>query len=194
MKILTPRRSLGRFRTCDTAFTFRMGAGFPGDVNRGHPASINPCLLYAASPPTAFGLPAIADSGSSNGVRAWAASDSALTNIFGVTVRPFPFQQSTTNQSYGGVPYDSTTASAPPTAQPVDVLTAGYIMVKVGILYGSPYKGGPVFIFTTTSGGGHILGGFEGATGANVASLDTGRYKWNSPVDASGFAELMITL
>jgi len=194
MDTLTPRRSFGRHRTCDTAYTFRMGAGFPGDVNRGHPASINPCLMYASGPITAFGAPVIADSSSNNGVRAWLSSDSALTNIFGVSVRPYPYQQSTTSQSYGGVPYDSTTASTPATLQPIDVLTAGYIFVKVCTLYGSPYKGGPVFIYTTTTGGGHTLGGFEGATGANVASLDTGRYKWNSPVDSNGIAELMITL
>ena len=34
-----------RQKTRDVAFTFRMGAGFAGDVNRTHPASIEPVMI-----------------------------------------------------------------------------------------------------------------------------------------------------
>jgi hypothetical protein len=89
------RRLLGRQRTCDTAFTFRMGAGFAGDVNRGHPASILPCLIDPTNPVTAFGVPVITVS-TSNGVRPFGTGDSGVTDAFGVSVRPYPYQQATT--------------------------------------------------------------------------------------------------
>jgi hypothetical protein len=200
MKLLLPEKAMlaapyikrrlvaEKFRTVDTAFQFRMNAGFPGDVNRGHPASIQPALIDSNAPPTAYGQAVVIDA-TTQGVRPIVAGDSALTDIWGVTVRPYPIQQATTNQSYGEVAYGSV---APPTLQPIDILRGGYIMVNVGTLYGSPVKGGPVFIFYAATGGGHIQGGFEGATGATTIALNPLLYQWNSPPDASGVAELIL--
>jgi hypothetical protein len=180
------RRSLGRFRTCDTAFTFRMNAGFAGEVNRGHPASIQPCLVDPTNPPTAYGQPVLV-APASQGVRVLAAGDQALTDIWGVTARPYPIQQATTSQQYGAVPYGSV---APPLAQPIDVVRSGYVMVSV---VGSPVKGGAVYIWTAAPAGAHVTGGFEAvAPAGNGMALLATKYAWNSPPDASGVAELII--
>jgi hypothetical protein len=39
-----------RARTLDAAITYRMGAGYPGDVNRAHPASIIPAPAGPGEP------------------------------------------------------------------------------------------------------------------------------------------------
>lgn len=181
------RRSLGRHRTVDTAFTFRMGAGFAGDVNRGHPCSIQPSLISPANPIISYGQPVILDAtaGNNGGVRALQATDTGLTEIWGVAVRPYPNQQATTSGNYGSVPYGPIAA---PQLQPLDVLRGGYVMVPV---VGSPVKGGSVFVWIAASGGGHVQGGFEiASSGGSTITLDA-VYQWNSPPDANGIAELI---
>lgn len=181
-------RSLGRFRTCDTAFTFRMGAGFAGEVNRGHPASILPCLIDPTNPVTLAGVPVLAVA-ASNGVRPFGAADGAITDAYGVSVRPFPYQQATTANNYGAVAYG---ASALASLQPIDILRAGYIMVPVN---GAVTKGAAVFVWVAASAGAHVQGGFEAAAaGGNTASLATPKFQWNGPADSAGIAELSITL
>jgi hypothetical protein len=182
-------RSLGRFRTVDTAFTFRMGAGFAGDVSRGHPASIQPALISPVNPVLGYGVPVVVDAagGANNGVRPLAAGDVGLTEIFGVSVRPFPIQQATTANSYGAVGYG---AGVPPAVQPIDILRGGYIMVPV---VGQSVKGGAVFVWVAASGGGHTQGGFEiAASGGSTCSLSAAGYQFNSPPDANGIAELIL--
>lgn len=182
-------RSLGRHRTVDTAFTFRMGAGFAGDVNRGHPVSIQPSLISPNAPVTAYGQPVVIDTsgGANGGVRPLTVGDTALVDIWGITVRPFPIQQSTTGNNYGAVPYGG--GIVPPALQPIDVMVDGYMMVAVN---GAPARGGAVFIWCAASGGGHVQGGFEaGATGGSTAALGPA-YLWNSPADSNGIAEIKI--
>ena len=183
-------RSLGRYRTVDTSIAFRMNSGAAGDVNRGHPASIQPCLISPINPVTAYGQPVVVDAagGSNQGVRPLSAGDAALTAIWGVTARPYPIQQGTTNNNYGAVNYGNL---APPLLQPIDVMTVGYMMVSV---VGNVVKGGAVFIWTAASGGGHTQGGFESAAnGGNTASLSA-NYQWNNANDANGIAELKIVV
>lgn len=173
-----------RYRTLDTAIAFRMGAGFPGDVNRGHPASIQPCQVDLAAPPTAYGQAVVVD-GPSDSVRPISAGDGALTAIWGVTVRPYPIQQATTANNYGAIGYG---AGAPPVQQPIDVLRGGYVMVSV---VGQPQKGGAVFVWFAASGGGHVQGGFEAAA-TGGSTLAVAGAQWNSPPDANGVAELIL--
>ena len=82
--------------TRDVAFTFRMGAGFPGDVTRSRPFSVLPGMLNVAAPPAAYGNPVLvgADGISYRGI---SAADGSATPaaIAGVLARPFPTQQST---------------------------------------------------------------------------------------------------
>lgn len=176
-------RFVGRSRTHDVAYKYRMGGGFPGDVNRSHPATIESAKVNSTNPPAAYGLAVLADG--TNGVRGMLATDTAVTAIYGIGVRPFPIQsQSGTN--YGASPIGS---SAPPTTQPIDVLRAGYI---IGTLSGTgtPTKGAPVFVWIAASSGAHIQGGFEtAATSGSTIALDA-KTTFNGPADANGAVEI----
>ncbi len=43
------------------AFTFRAGAGFPGNVTRQENSIIEPALIDAAAPPLLYGVPVVID-------------------------------------------------------------------------------------------------------------------------------------
>ena len=170
-----------RMKTKDIAFQFRMGAGFTGDVNRTHPASIEPTLIDASAPPTAFGQAVLVDP-TTQGVRPFTVGDTAVTLAYGVTVRPFPAQQAAATNfgaaAIGGV--------APPLTGVIDVLRAGYIMSTV---VGSPVKGGAVFVWCAASSGAHVQGGFETvASSGNTAALTNALY--NGSPDANGNVEI----
>ena len=87
-------------KTRDVAFTFRMGAGSPGEVTRIHPASIFPYLNDAsgANPLTYFGQAALFH-GATNTVRAeritpTCAGKNTTVNIASASPAcPFPFQE-----------------------------------------------------------------------------------------------------
>jgi hypothetical protein len=129
-----------RARTCDAAFPFRMGAGFPGDVNRTHPFSVEPVLVDPATPPLIYGQAVLA-SGAGNDVRPFAAGDAAVTKIWGTLVRPFPMQQSS-GSNFGQA--DLGTA-VPPATGVADVLRSGYMIVKIPAGQ-AVLKGGAVFV------------------------------------------------
>ncbi|WP_144156548.1 hypothetical protein [Paraburkholderia sp. BCC1885] len=179
---------MGHARTCDISFGYRMGAGFPGDVNRTHPVNIEPCLVDPSAPPTLYGQAVVIDA-TSQGVRPLVAGDSSLTAIYGITVRPFPIQgQSSTN--YGA---SNIGAATPPTSQPMDVVRSGYIM---STLSGSTaaVKGGTVYVWVAASSGSHIQGNFEAAaTGGSTIALDA-KTSFNGPADASGVVEVAFNI
>lgn len=176
----------GRAYTRDVAFTYRMPAGFAGDVNRTHPASIEPVLWDITSPPTYYGQAVVVDAASHNVRACGVTDDSALTDIYGVAVRPYPIQQTTGGMAAG---FGN---SIPPVNQPGDVLKSGYIMVPVSNL-GVPVKGGGVWVWAKPNSGNHIQGGFEVANSAgNTFALPLNSYSWNGGPDANGIAELIV--
>lgn len=179
-----------RAKTRDVAFPFRMGAGFAGDVNRTHPATIEPVVTSATVPPTAFGQACLVDT-ATNTVRAMAAGDTALTTVYGVLVRPYPFQQvSATN--YGAAPFGS--AGGPGPSALADVLRSGYIMVQIPAAQASvPTKNGAAFVWVAVNSGQHVQGNFEAqATGGSTAALANATF--NGPADATGVVELMFNI
>lgn len=183
------RRSLflaaTRVKFRDVAFQYRMGAGSPGDVTRTHPASIEPCLIDPAAPPTAFGQPVVA--GANNGVRRLAAGDTALTTVYGFTVRPYPFQPDAAT-NYGAVGFGN---GSPPLNQPLDVLKLGSILTKLGGA-GVPTKGGSVFVWIAVDSGSHVQGQVEtSATGGSTIALPS-TITFNGPADADGVVELVV--
>src|SRR5689334_2713043 len=99
------------------AYKFSMPAGVPGQVSRDNP-TVEPLLLASSGTPTAFGVPVALASGK---VRAIAASDTAAS-VYGMLVRPFPFQS--THDDFGS-------ESTVPTSGAVDVLKRGYILAKL---------------------------------------------------------------
>jgi hypothetical protein len=180
-----------RMKTRDVAFTFRMGAGFTGDVNRTHPASIEPVLIDASAPPLLFGEAVVVDP-TTQGVRPLVAGDSALTKVYGVTVRAFPTQQSS-GTNYGAAALGS---AVPPVSGVMDVLRSGYIMVQLGNnAWPNAKKGSAVFVWIAASSGNHVQGAFEDtATGGSTIALDTSLYTFNGTADASGVVELAFNI
>ena len=170
--------------TNDVAFGFRMGAGFPGDINRGVPFSAEPALMNFTSPVRLYGDPVLIDS-ATNSVRGFLVGDTAITAIDGVLVRPYPIQQTT-----GGMSAAIGAAVPPQERAAVDILTDGYIMVKCNNFgVNPPTKGGLVFVRTAATSGNLVQGGFHAADdGANAIEITNA--EWNGPADAQGIAEL----
>ena len=170
-----------------SAYLFRMNAGIPGDVNRAHPVSIDTALMDATSPPTWYGQPVII-AATGGGVRAFAASEQSNTvpvAAWGITVRPFPVQQATTNVAFGGVAIGSSGIGS---IAEVGTIRSGYIIAQVPAGQ-TPVKGGGVYIWCAASTGVHILGGFEAVYSAgNTALLSNASF--NSGADASGNCEI----
>lgn len=171
----------GRGRTRDTvtgtAISYRMLAGFAGDVNRTHPASIEPVLIDASAPPLFYGQGVVVDA-TTQGIRPLVAGDQALVDVYGILVRPYPQQQNTTTPSIG--------SGAPPLTGVADVLRNGYIMVPINNSGSAPVKSGVVYIWTAATSGAHVQGLFETANptsnGMQVGSSPRTTYQggWDS--------------
>lgn len=173
-----------------TAITFRMQAGFPGDVNRMHPASILPALNDGTSPVLTAGLVAMYN-GASNDVRSVATGDEQSDgdtplSIAGITVRAYPAQQATA--STFGAPATLGGPEALASASIIDILISGLIM---GVVVGTPNKGDPVFVWAAASSGAHIQGGFEATASDNNTFAIPGAF-FNGPPDSSGNVEVML--
>ncbi len=175
-----------RARTHDVAFTYRMGGGFVGDINRTHPASILPGLQNSTNPIRLYGDPALinAADGSYRGI---IVSDTADANIAGVLARPYPIQQQS-----GGPSAALGSATPPQTAAALDVLEDGFILVKCNNFgANAPTRGGAVYCWYAANSGNHVQGGFEAAaTVSNTFKVLNA--EWNSPVDSNGVAELRV--
>ncbi len=186
MKMKLKKTIVMKFR--DIALQYRMGAGFAGDVTRTHPTAIEPAMVGTSGgsvPPTQYGIPVLVDA--SNGIRQFAAGDTAITVPYGFIVRPYPVQaQQTTN--YGSANIGSAT---PPTAGVVDIQRSGTILAPLNSAAGTPTKGGPVFVWCAATTAGHTQGGLETvASSGNTAALDPNRWMFNGPADASGLVEI----
>ena len=177
--------SIMRRRTADVAFLYRMSAGFPGDVNRMHPASILPGLVNATNPPAVYGGPVIVNAADST-IRGIIAADGSVTPgpVFGFLVRPFPIQQQSggMNASIG--------AATPPTSGVIDVIREGYVMGKLPA--GSVVtKGGLVYVWAAAPSGNHVTGQLEpSANGTNTLTINNAYFV--GPADASGNVEVEI--
>ena len=167
-----------------SAFKYNMPAGFPGDVNRSHPASIEPGLNDVTNPVPFYGSAVIQTA--TGTYRGMGTGDTSVTAVE-VAVRPFPIQQGGTIPAFGAVSFGS---SGTPPAGEIDVLRMGYVLVPV---VGTPIRGGAVFVWVAASTGVHVQGGFEAAaTGGSTTALAVGTFRWNSGPDASGIAELVV--
>lgn len=188
MKIDNKKRAI-RAKVRDVAFAYRMGAGFAGDVNRTHPATIEPTLIDASAPPTLYGQPVLVDP-TTQGVRPYASGDQSDTvaSGYGFTVRPYPAQQSSAS-NYGAATLG---AATPPASGAIDVLRAGYIMVNLPA-GGSPVKGGAVYVWSKASTGAHVLGAVEAAfSSTNTTQVLNATF--NGSPDASGNVEVAFNI
>lgn len=172
-----------------TAILYRMQAGFPGDVNRTHPASIVPILNDPTSPVLKPGQVGIY-TGAAQSMRAVASGDAAangtdVKHIAGIAVRSFPVQASTPNANFDAQGFGNGLLPA----GIVDRLQSGFIMVVVN---GTPNLGDPVYVWAAASTGNHVQGQFESASSAtNTFALPSTCY-FNGPPDASGNVEICV--
>jgi len=176
---------VGRRRTHDTAFQFRMGAGFQGAVNRSHPVTIEPCLMDTGFPVLFYGSAVVADAAAPNGVRIPATGDAA-TAIYGFAVRPYPIQPTTGSltSAFGTV--------APPTNQALDVMRSGYMIV---LLQGAaPAFKGSIVQVTTVAGSGYVVGGVSVDTVAGTQVALDRKSSFNGPADSAGLVELAFNI
>jgi hypothetical protein len=138
-------------------------------------------LIDASAPPTAYGQAVLVDA-TTQGVRPLTTADTGLTDVYGVTVRPFPLQQNSATGSFG--------VATPPITGVIDVMKTGYIVVVLGNgnLTGA-LKGGTVYIDIVASTGNHVLGNFEAAAGGTQLTMSN-RWAYNGVQDANGYVEL----
>lgn len=169
--------------TRDVAIAYRMDAGFPGDVNRTHPCSIEPCKINTTTPPTAYGHAVLVDT-ATNSVREVAAGDTGVTKLYGLAVRPYPEQQRS-----GGMTA-TIGAATPPTSGVLDVCRSGYIMTKIPAGQ-AVTKGGAVYLWVAADSGSHKQGFFENAASAGNTAAIANAY-FNGPADASGNVEIFV--
>lgn len=175
-----------RAYTRDVAFTFRMGSGFAGDVNRTHPFSVLPRLQSATLPVLKPGQACLYD-GATNTVKRVGAGDTAVTKIAGVSVRSFPI--SNHSSASFGAPSTIGTAALPTTGI-IDVAEDAFMFVSVPSGQ-TPQLGGAVFVWVAADSGAHVQGGFETVTSAGNTITLTNAF-WQGGVDAQGVAELQI--
>jgi hypothetical protein len=173
-----------RARTCDVAFGYRMGVGFPGDINRMHPASVVAGLIDSANPFRAFGEAALF--GAANNYRTVIATDQSATavRIAGIIVRSYPTQQTTggMNASFGN--------AVPPASGVADFLDEGFAIVKMkaGVVV---KKGDPVFIWATATETVNIQGEYQ-ATATASKTVPVANAYFNGPADAQGNVEIRV--
>jgi hypothetical protein len=180
------RKTAGR--TQDISYLGRMPAGFAGAVNRSHPMSIEPCLIDYVAPPLYYGQCVVVDP-TTQGVRPLVAGDSGLTDVYGITVRPFPYQQTTG----GSFPLSATIGAAtPPVAGFMGILKQGYIMVPINASGNAPVKGTPTYAWVAATSGAHIQGLWEATD--NGSSIQVGtvpRNVYQGGWDANNVGELI---
>lgn len=176
---------LARAVTHDVAYGFRMGAGFPGDVNRGQSAIIVPVLTDSADVIKAYGNPVL-NKASNNSIKGFVVADTTTPVVCaGFCVRPYPSQQqaqSDFNTAIG--------VATPPTAGVVDILKDGFVMAKIpaGV---SVTKGGAVYVWFAATSGNNIQGSLVGAATGGSTALITNA-KFNGPADANGNVEVQV--
>lgn len=184
---LLGRPAIIRARTRDNAFTYRMPAGIPGDVNRAFAATIEPNTIMVGNPPTFYGE-AVAIDPATGGIRPVGAADDD-TDFYGLYVRPFPTNQQTTTQFFGQNTLGS--VQTPPAVGMCDVLKRGYMLTT---LYGATaaQPGGAVYVRIQNPGAGEVVGGVEAAAdGGNTVQAGTRKNTYfRGPADSSGNIEL----
>jgi hypothetical protein len=186
------------------AFSYRMGAGSPGEVTRIHPSSIRAFMNDAtgSNPATYFGQ-AVLFHGATNTVRAVDNTDDSgkgntKFDIVGITVRPYPTQDSGSGETFGATPFNT---GGPANGTVVDVLTQGSMLVTqnqpTGTYAATSTLGGTVYVRVTTSTTAGFttlpVGGFESVQDpVNTNQMIVDDSYWMAGADQFGVAELVL--
>ena len=163
------------------AYTFQAPAGVPGDITRTDESNVEPAMLQAISAVYAqsFGIAMVYSAG---GISQWGGSNVAA-DFAGVLVRQAPGISSNSDALTGNVPNPD---------QVQGLIVRGYVNVVCG--YGTPARGGVVYVRTVANGNNGVVGTFDATSdvGNNVA-LSATQAEWASDgKDSSNNAELRI--
>jgi hypothetical protein len=158
-----------------------MGAGYPGDLVTSMPSIVEPAKVNVTTPPLLYGGGVFVDT-ATNSVRQPAPGDTGLTKLYGIMVRPYPYQQQS-----GGMGA-TIGAATPPTSGVVDVCRAGLIMAKCT---GTPTKNGPVYMWVAATSGANVQGQFAAANSAGNTIL-LANAAFDGPPDSSGNVKVRI--
>lgn len=164
--------------------TFRMAAGIPGQVTRDWHSTIEPQMMYATTPITAYGLPGTIDATTTQ-FRGITTGDAA-TAVYGFLVRPYP----TTSGAVSG--NDPLGTSTPPLTGVVNVLVRGYICVYLGGATAAA-KGGAVYARVAAPGTNKVIGDIEAASDSTNTVLLARAY-FTGPADAAGNCEIAFNI
>ncbi len=164
------------------AYTFQAPAGVPGDITRADESNTEPAMLIAVSAVFAqtYGIAMVYGTGGISQVGAGFAKG----DFAGVLVRQAP--------GIDGGNGDSLTTTIPNSVQVQALCVRGYINVLC--VYGSPARGGIVYVRTVSTSNNTSLGTFDATSDSsdNVA-LDLVQATWASDgKDANNNAELRI--
>lgn len=178
--------SLGRFRTCDAipdaqAYTYQAPAGVPGDITRVDESNVEPAMLVAITSVYAqsFGIGMVYNGDGISQVGA----GTVAANFAGVLVRQAPGISSNS---------DALTGNVPSPVQVQGLCVRGY--VNVLCIYGTPARGGVVYLRVNSSVNNTQVGTFDATSDStdNVA-LSLTQASWaSSGKDANNNAELRI--
>lgn len=163
------------------AYTYQAPAGVPGDITRSDESSVEPAMLIAVASVYAqsYGIAMVYASGGISQVGgAFAAADFA-----GVLVRQAP------GISESG---DDLTGNIPNAVQVQGLLVRGY--VNVLCVYGSPTRGGVVYVRTVSTSNNTHLGTFDATSdSSNNVALSLTQATWASDgKDGNNNAELRV--
>ncbi|WP_429498948.1 structural cement protein Gp24 [Robbsia andropogonis] len=157
------------------AYTYRMPAGFAGDMQRIEQATIETQIIDPTNPPTAFGVPVKLVNGK---IQPIGAGDTAAA-VYGINIRAYPLQ---------GVVNDPLATATPPVAGTTDINLRGYQNVALNGTTAAT-KGGVVYIRIAAAAAGKPIGGFEAAADStNTIVMPNAIF--TGPADAYGISEI----
>ncbi len=164
------------------AYTFQAPAGVPGDITRPDETNTEPAMLIAVAAVYAqlFGIAMVYASGGISQVGAGFAK----ADFAGVLVRQAP--------GIDGGNGDSLTTTIPNAVQVQALCVRGYINVLC--VYGTPARGGIVYVRTVSTSNNTTLGTFDATSdSSNNVALDLVQATWASDgKDGNNNAELRI--
>lgn len=161
------------------AYTFRMPAGFAGDLQRAEAAVIESQIIDPTAPPTAFGVPVKMVNGKIQPINN-SADTAAL--VYGVNLRAYPIQGNGT---------DPLGTSTPPVSGVTDVLRRGYVNVTLNGTAAAA-KDGTVYVRVANASSGKPIGGFEAASDTTNTVAMPANWYFTGPADAYGVTEIAV--
>lgn len=165
------------------SFLYDAPAGVVGDITRVDETSVEPAMLIAVASVYAqtYGIPMVYQSG---GISQYQTSNVAA-DFCGVLARTAPEIAASGDAGVFG-------PSIPNQYQPQNLVTRGYVSVLCQ--YGTPVRGGIVYVRVAATSGSRLLGGFEATSdGGNNVALTLTQASWATDgMDENNISEIRV--